>query len=98
LMMENIVKDCAPFLALAFSILVGFSFCLFILFQYSLQEKRTLIHVGDDDETKIDIEECFGDPAKAMVTLFYAMIGTFETKVRNHQLFINELGIIGLLP
>jgi len=37
----------------------------------------------EKDEFKNAIKQCFGDPLKAMVTLFYAMIGTFEPKVRN---------------
>lgn len=84
-MIENVIKDCVPFLALSFSILVGFSLALFILFEHSLQEKRLCKDVEEDrkdDEIKNAIEQSFGDPGKAMVTLFYAMIGTFEPKVR----------------
>lgn len=97
-MIESIVKDCVPFLALAFAILVAFSFSLFVLFQHSLQEKRVLIGHGDEDEVKSNVDQCFGDPLKAMVTLFYAMIGTFEPKVEDlSQFFINEVCMIGLL-
>lgn len=98
LMIEHIVKDCIPFLTLAFVILSGFSLALFVLFQRSLQEKRVLEGVEENDEIKKDIDQCFGDPAKAMVTLFYAMIGTFDSKVRSmHKLFSFEVRSIGLL-
>jgi len=85
-MIENVVRDCVPFLTLAFSILGGFSCCLFVLFQHSLQEKKMQQDTEEEeekDEFKNAIKQCFGDPLKAMVTLFYAMIGTFEPKVRN---------------
>jgi len=83
LMIESVIKDCIPFLILTFVILVGFSLALFVLFQHSLQEKREQQDYKEDNEIKNTIEQCFGDPGKTMVTLFYAMIGTFEPKVRN---------------
>lgn len=81
LMIENIVNDCVPFLSLAFVILAGSSLALFILFQSSLHERRSDEGSGEEDEIKAMIEQCFGDPIKAMVTMFYAMIGTFEPTV-----------------
>eukprot|EP00210_Caulerpa_lentillifera_P007841 g7483.t1 len=81
LMIENIIKDCVPFLSLALVILLGFSFALFILFQRALHEKKSIDNEDDYNETRDMIEQSFGDPWKAIVTMFYAMIGTFEPKI-----------------
>eukprot|EP00210_Caulerpa_lentillifera_P007820 g7462.t1 len=81
LMIENIIKDCVPFLGLAVVILFGFSFALFILFQQALHEIKLIDNEDDNNETKDIIEQSFGDPWKAIVTMFYAMIGTFEPKI-----------------
>eukprot|EP00210_Caulerpa_lentillifera_P007751 g7397.t1 len=81
LMIENIIKDCVPFLGLALVILLGFSFALFILFQQALHEIKSIGNEGDNNETRDMIEQSFGDPWKATITMFYAMIGTFEPKI-----------------
>eukprot|EP00210_Caulerpa_lentillifera_P007770 g7414.t2 len=80
LMIENIVKDCVPFLGLALVILLGFSFALFSLFQQALHEIKLIGKEHDIKETRDVIEQSFGDPWKAIITMFYAMIGTFEPK------------------
>eukprot|EP00210_Caulerpa_lentillifera_P007810 g7453.t1 len=74
LMIENIIKDCAPFLVLALVILLGFSFAMFVLFQQAL-------HENDHNDTRDLIKQSFGNPWKTMVTMFYAMVGTFEPEV-----------------
>eukprot|EP00210_Caulerpa_lentillifera_P007783 g7427.t1 len=81
LMIENIIKDCVPFLGLALVILLGFSFALFILFQQALHEIKLIGNEDANNETRDVIEQSFGDPWKAIVTMFYAMIGTFEPKI-----------------
>eukprot|EP00210_Caulerpa_lentillifera_P007800 g7444.t1 len=86
LMIENIIKDCVSFLGLALVILLGFSFAMFILFQQALHEKKSIDNEDDDNEddyneTRDTIEQSFGDPWKAIVTMFYAMIGTFELEI-----------------
>eukprot|EP00210_Caulerpa_lentillifera_P007787 g7431.t1 len=81
LMIENIIKDCVPFLGLALVILLGFSFALFSLFQQALHEIKLIGNEADTNETREIIEQSFGDPWKAIVTMFYAMIGTFEPKI-----------------
>eukprot|EP00210_Caulerpa_lentillifera_P007761 g7406.t1 len=79
LMIQSVIKDSLPFLFLAFVLLIGFSITLFGLFQHSLQEKRK--RSGEDDDVAHMIEQSFGNPPKAMLTLFYAMVGTFEPEI-----------------
>eukprot|EP00210_Caulerpa_lentillifera_P007778 g7422.t1 len=81
LMIENIIKDCIPFLGLALVILLGFSFALFIFFQQALHEIKLIDNEDANNETRDIIEQSFGDPWKAIITMFYAMIGTFEPKI-----------------
>eukprot|EP00210_Caulerpa_lentillifera_P007742 g7388.t1 len=88
LMIENVLKDCLPFLVLALVILIGYSFALFILFQSPLQTIKDDVKTNhseekdnENDEVIRLMEQSFRDPWRAMVTMFYAMIGTFESKI-----------------
>eukprot|EP00210_Caulerpa_lentillifera_P007789 g7433.t1 len=94
LMIENVIKDCLAFLVLTIVILIGSSLTLFILFQFPLQInktyeanskhediKGTFEDENKEDEVRTIMEQSFGDPWKAVITLFYAMIGTFEPTV-----------------
>lgn len=84
-MIENVIQDCVFFLGLAGMVLVAFSIALFILFQ------RTIHDMPDDDvwddmadeeaENLRMIRSSFNSPQRAMLTLFYAMIGTYEVNV-----------------
>eukprot|EP00210_Caulerpa_lentillifera_P008920 g8511.t1 len=91
LMIENVVRDCIPFLILSGIALVGFSLALFILFQHSLhysvasgQENDSGDHVeGGISLHKINAS--YGTPQKSMLTLFYAMIGTFDVEIYSNS-------------
>eukprot|EP00210_Caulerpa_lentillifera_P006581 g6286.t1 len=77
LLIENVVRDCFPFLFLAGVVLLGFSIGLFVLFQNSLKDFHE--HNADDDIKKV--HNSFGTPWNSIETLFYAMIGTFEPEI-----------------
>eukprot|EP00210_Caulerpa_lentillifera_P008888 g8480.t1 len=86
LMIENVIRDCMPFLILSGIVLVGFSLALFALFQQSLRhcDPCNQDHVGDISNWD-EINASFGTPQKAMLTLFYAMIGTFDVEVYSNS-------------
>lgn len=80
-MIENVVKDCFPFLFLSIVILLGFGFSLFGVF--------TLMQVDQNDWNELadKIEISFGSPWKSILTMFYAMAGTFDQEVNNNHHF-----------
>eukprot|EP00210_Caulerpa_lentillifera_P003243 g3096.t1 len=79
-MLKNFIKDCLACLVLEFVILTGFSFSLFIMFQYVLQNREPN-GIRNDDEIRPIVERSFGDPWKAMLTLICAMFGFFNPKI-----------------
>eukprot|EP00210_Caulerpa_lentillifera_P001037 g1000.t1 len=89
LMIENIIRDCFFFLLLAGIVLVAFSVALYVMFQYTIQQYHPQEHsinydakFGDeDDEMFKHIKASFRNPQEVMLTLFYAMIGTYEVDV-----------------
>eukprot|EP00210_Caulerpa_lentillifera_P007825 g7467.t1 len=85
LMIENVIKDCIPFLLLSGVVLVGFSTGLFAMFQDVIQaidsSKQEENDRQEENETHQKIISSFETPQKAMLTLFFAMIGTFDTEV-----------------
>jgi len=84
-MIENVVKDCISFLLLATLVLIGFSFALFNLFQHALSSdslQNAKIH-NEEDTLASMIDLSYGNPLKAMATLFYAMLGTIDIEVNS---------------
>eukprot|EP00210_Caulerpa_lentillifera_P007837 g7479.t1 len=85
LMIENVIKDCIPFLILSGIVLFGFSIGLFAMFQDVMQvidsSKLEEDNGQEENETHQKIASSFESPQKAMLTLFYAMIGTFDVEV-----------------
>eukprot|EP00210_Caulerpa_lentillifera_P003428 g3271.t1 len=78
LMIENVIRDCVFFLVLAGVVLVAFGIALFIMFQHVIRHHESS---PDDDETFENIKSSFKNPQKVLLTLFYAMIGTYEVEV-----------------
>lgn len=88
MIIENIVKDCLYFLILALLLLVGFSLALFIILhscndneddsqgEDPLLNETSLSKV--DDEKAEEGSSSFSAPYRAVLTMFYAMVGTFE--------------------
>jgi len=100
-MIENVVKDCIPFLFLAGMILSGFSVAMFMLFRERLHpihsnEAKGTDSSDDGHETFEKIVDSFDTPWETMLTLFCAMIGTFEIEVLTKVSFINIV-FLGLL-
>eukprot|EP00210_Caulerpa_lentillifera_P008054 g7691.t1 len=89
LMIENVIRDCLPFLMLSGIILVGFSLALFTLFQQSLHQENSNEHDVEEvdccESTLDKINASFGTPIMAMLTLFYAMIGTFDVEIYSNS-------------
>eukprot|EP00210_Caulerpa_lentillifera_P007821 g7463.t1 len=85
LMIENVIRDCIPFLILSGVVLLGFSIGLFAMFQDVIQISNSIKLEEDDgqeeNETHQKIVSSFESPQKAILTLFYAMIGTFDVEV-----------------
>eukprot|EP00210_Caulerpa_lentillifera_P007815 g7457.t1 len=85
LMIANVIRDCIPFLTLSGIVLFGFSFGLFAMFQDVIQaidsSKPEEDEGQEENETHQKIVSSFETPQKAMLTLFYAMIGTFDVEV-----------------
>lgn len=83
MLIASVVKDCTFFLTLAILVLVGFGLSLFVVFQHSLNalecDDASMEDCGGAIRQKI--YSSFGNPVKAMLTLFYAMIGTFDYEV-----------------
>lgn len=77
MLVENVVRDCIPFLLLTLGVLAGFGFAMFALFQSILYE----LDFEEDNETRIAIDQGYGNPIKSMLTLFYAMVGMFDPTV-----------------
>lgn len=69
-MIENIIKDCIAFLALAFVVLFGFALALRVLFR----------GVQPESYTREDYRQ-FGTFQESLLTLFYALLGTFDPEV-----------------
>eukprot|EP00210_Caulerpa_lentillifera_P007620 g7278.t1 len=87
LLIASVVKDCTVFLTLAVVFLLGFGLFMFVVFQYSLSVLECTENSNEecDDEIRNKIFSSFGNPLKAMLTLFYAMIGTFDPEVYFHS-------------
>eukprot|EP00210_Caulerpa_lentillifera_P008889 g8481.t1 len=88
LMVENVIRDCIPFLMLLGIVLVGFSLALFTLFQYALTHEHSINGNNDkanEESYSDDINASFGSPQKALLTMFYAMIGTFEVEIYSNS-------------
>eukprot|EP00210_Caulerpa_lentillifera_P007840 g7482.t1 len=60
------------------------NFALFVLFQHTLQEEG-LNDNEDSNEVRAIMQQSFGNPLKTMVTMFYAMIGTFEPQIYHNS-------------
>eukprot|EP00210_Caulerpa_lentillifera_P009034 g8622.t1 len=84
LMIENVARDCIFFLILAALVLISFSFALFNLFQHILHNAvlpNTKPESPRDDDLANIIKRSYGNPIKAMLTLFYAMVGEFNIEI-----------------
>eukprot|EP00210_Caulerpa_lentillifera_P003430 g3273.t1 len=81
LMIENVIRDCLFFLLLSGVILVAFGISLFIMFQHAIRHHDPPDDDDDEDETFETIKSSFEQPQKVLLTLFYAMIGEYETEV-----------------
>eukprot|EP00210_Caulerpa_lentillifera_P007813 g7455.t1 len=85
LMIENVIRDCIPFLILSGVVLFGFSIGLFAMYQdvvhASDSNKLEENDMQEENETHQKIVSSFETPQKAMLTLFFAMIGTFDIEV-----------------
>lgn len=101
-MIENVIKDCLYFLMLACLILVGFGLALFTMMRYCIDDHKD----GDgsspsnstqerDDQVEKQLESSFRTPYKAILTLFYAMVGTFEPEVM-FEILIMSKSALGL--
>eukprot|EP00210_Caulerpa_lentillifera_P003260 g3111.t2 len=84
-MINEVIKDFTAFLVLESIVLAGYSFSLFILFQYVLQIRESNGGFNDDDEMRLVIESSFGNPLKAVATLFRSTFGGFERKIYNNS-------------
>ena len=71
LMIDNIVKDCIAFLALAFVVLFGFALALHVL-----------LRNVSCDESESESCDAYGSFRDSLLSLFYALLGTFEPEVR----------------
>lgn len=71
LMIKNVAKDCAIFLMLAFFALFGFALALHVLFR----------SVDPAELEAQELENAFKTFSFSLLTMFYAMVGTFEPKV-----------------
>lgn len=85
-MIENIVRDCLSFVLLVGCALIGFGLALYVAFHYSLDHSSCNINEGQEgeckeSEIKEQIDMDYGSPWKAILTMFYAMLGTFEPEV-----------------
>lgn len=80
------VRDCVPFLGLSGVILSGFSIGLFVVFQDIIEHVNSIDRENNDEEVDDEvfkkITDSFGTPLKAILTLFCAMIGTFDIEVQ----------------
>lgn len=79
LLIENVVRDCIPFLLLSSVVLVGFSFAMFGIFQYVQYE--TVEDNTNENDCTTTVEAQFANPIDVMISLFFAMVGMFEPKV-----------------
>eukprot|EP00210_Caulerpa_lentillifera_P003240 g3094.t1 len=84
-MINEVIKDFTAFLVLESIVLAGYSFSLFILFQYVLQIRESNGGFNDDDEMRLVIESSFGNPLKAVATLFRSTFRGFERKIYNNS-------------
>lgn len=79
------VRDCVPFLILSGVVLIGFSIGLFAMFQDIIEASNSNDQEdndgGDDNETFKKINASFKTPWRAMLTMFCAMVGTFDVEV-----------------
>jgi len=80
LLVENVVRDCIPFLLLSSVVLVGFSFAMFGIFQY-IHYEETIEDNANENECTTTMEAQFESPIDVMISLFFAMVGMFEPKV-----------------
>lgn len=78
-------RDCVPFLILSGVVLIGFSIGLFAMFQDVIRASKSDDQEdnddGDENETFKKINANFMTPLRAMLTLFCAMLGTFDIEV-----------------
>jgi len=97
LMIEKVIQDCLYFVLLASFAMIGFGLALFITFQSSSRNKNCNndeLQAGEckENEIKDKINMSFGSPWMAILTMFYAMLGTVEVEVslkhRSHLLLV----------
>ena len=79
-MIENIIKDCFAFLALAFVVLFGFALALHVLFRSVPIETDGDRGLNADE---IDVRHPFDTYRDSLLSLFYALLGAFEPDVRS---------------
>jgi len=85
-MIENIIRDCLYFVLLSIFAMIGFGLGLFIAFQSSRGDgncNSDELQGGEckENEIKDKINMSFGSPWMALLTMFYAMLGTVEVEV-----------------
>lgn len=85
MLVENVIRDCVPFILLTLAVLIGFGLAMFAVLQ-SIMHKMDF---EEDSETKVAIDQGFGNPVKSILTLFYAMVGMFDPTVSTNQLSKN---------
>jgi len=85
-MIENVIMDCLYFVLLTISAMIGFGLAFFIAFQSSLGDETCNsndLQEGEckENEVREKTNMSFGSPWMAVLTMFYAMLGTIETEV-----------------
>ena len=78
-MVLNVIVDCFAFLVLSSAVVFGFGLALHILHRHATEEAEP--DHNDDDEKQGDFTGDYGSLHKSLLTLFYALFGSFDADV-----------------